>query len=740
MEIDNLLKKIRNQEEEPNRFLALEITDEIVQTAVWQVKNEKTELVSIGTAEYWNGSEKNKLIDAVDKSLTKATEGMVKEPGEIVFGIPHNWVKNEGIIADKKELIKTISKELELKPLGFVVLTESLIRYLKIREGTPATAILIHLTDSEITVSLVTLGRIMATHTVGRSDDIARDVEEGISRFKVDDNLPSRIIIFNGTQDMEEIVQNLTSYDWQSKFKFLHLPKIEALPKDAGISAVAVAGGSEVAKSIGFEINFDEPKEKEISQKSKAESVSLATSPTPSPVNQESSLKDLGFVEGKDIGQMKKQPDIPQSTSAKAKPPAPQQSAKPDLPKPYLSFASGFLGKLKSLKLPNLPRNFTGKIPKGPIAIIAGVLIFLIISVFVLLWFVPKTEIALYLEPKNLEQSIDLTISERVSSPDQDNNIIPGTTVSKTVKGEKSADATGTKIIGDPAKGEVTIYNRTSLEKTFQQGTIISYNNLDFTLDSNVTIASESADTDYAPGQATVAITADQIGVESNLEADIEFIVDDFSKDSYVAKNSAALTGGTSEEMKVVSEDDRDNILQALTNELEEKAKNDLMQEANSEKGVFIQDELTDVISSNFSAEAGEEVGSVTLSLEIETKGLSYNNSDVEQLITGNVEQTMPSGYERAEAPIEVKTSSTESGDDEVILDATIKVKLLPKVETDVLATTIKNMKAADLESVFKDIPGFKRAEVSIQPRWLPPRWKKVSRNPKNITIEIKSL
>lgn len=260
MELNNLLEKIKNQEQQhPKRFLALELTEEILQTAVWEVKNAKTHLVSTGSIE--SRSQKDKLeslLEKIDISLSHATEGLEKEPNEVIFGLPNQWVQKDSIKSDKKTLIKKICQELALKPLGFVVLTESLIRYLKIKEGTPLNAILAHITDTEITVSHVRQGRILSAHIVGRGTDICQDLEEGISCFKTTQAFPSRIIVFNGNQDMEEIIQNLTSYDWQNKFNFLHLPQVESLPRDTGISAVAVAGGSEVAKAIGFEIDFDQ--------------------------------------------------------------------------------------------------------------------------------------------------------------------------------------------------------------------------------------------------------------------------------------------------------------------------------------------------------------------------------------------------------------------------------------------------------------------------------------------------
>lgn len=742
MELNNLLDKIKNQEEEPRKFLALGITDDFVQTAVWQVKNSRTEVVSLGTAERWNDSDSESLTHAVDKSLTKAVESLQEDPNELVFGLPPHWVKDDEIVPEKKVLIKKLSKDLELKPLGFVVLTESLIRYLKIREGTPTSAILVQVEDTEITVTLVKLGQIIGTHSVGRSQDVAHDVEEGISRLKTTENLPSRIIVFNGTQDMEEIVQNLTSYDWQSKFKFLHLPQIEALPKDAGISAIAIAGGSEVAKSIGFDINFDEEENTTQTSPNQPSSTQSDLSHTPSssptiPMPDNNNLSAIGFVKNQDIKTTK-----PDNLQPSQPPDPPHTNPLPTSTKSSFSI-SPLLSKFKHLKFPKLNlKNSKRKLPKGPLTIAIIVFLTISIGVYSLLWFVSNTSITLFFEPKDLEQSLTLTISQRVSEPNIENNIIPGVSVSKQVEGEESGTSTGSNLVGDLASGEVTLFNRTSLEKTLKSGTEISYGKLVFTLDSDVTIASKSTDSNYndIAGKTNIYITADQIGVDSNLPSDTEFLVNNFSKDSFVANNTSAFTGGTSEEVRVVSDEDLDSLRDTLLTKLQDLAQEELALESNDQTGIFIQSELSDVILEEYSADVGDSVNNFTLKMKLKTTGLAYNKSDIENLITDTVDSSIPEGFTRADLPLEVETESAEANDDEVTLDATVKIKLLPVIDLEILKKAIKGKGATELEEIFKSLPGFKRAEVLIQPKWLPPRWKSVSRNFTNITIEIKPI
>ena len=142
------------------------------------------------------------------------------------------------------------------KPLGFVITTEAIAQYLKAKEGTPASAILIRVSMSEVAVSIIRLGVIEATHIAGRSGDIASDVKEGLTRFGDQESLPSRIILYDGTSDrLDELTQQLLVSDWYSTFPFLHIPKIETMDNSFSISAIAISGGGEAAKSLGIPLS-----------------------------------------------------------------------------------------------------------------------------------------------------------------------------------------------------------------------------------------------------------------------------------------------------------------------------------------------------------------------------------------------------------------------------------------------------------------------------------------------------
>ncbi|MBU1085198.1 hypothetical protein KKB06_02515, partial [Patescibacteria group bacterium] len=507
MELKNLLTKLKNKEEPLEQFFALEISDDIVKSAVWTVDDGHTKVVKIGSLNSWDGKSDEKLLNAVDQSITDASKNLEKEPSGVIFGLPETWIEAEGIVAGKKSILKKVCQELELKPLGFVVTDTAVIKYLKIEEGTPPSAIFLRLSDSELNLSLVKLGKIIGVELVGRSGDLGPDVEEGLSRFDKIDTLPSRMILYNGKKDFEEDKQQLMSYDWEEKLPFIHFPKVESLPQDASIKAIALAGGSEVAKSLGFNIKFQE--------------------------KSEPSAASLGFS-SKDIAQkitmLEPQPKV---ESVITKPKLSIASYIPKLTNTFSNLFFKFKGLIKPKKT---PKTFT---------IIISIFIALFIGLFLAYWYIPKATVTIYIEPKTIDENLTLTIDSNTNTLDPEKGIIPGESVDISVEGSKSIPTTGTSLIGDPAQGDITIYNKTDDSKTFTAGSVlIGTDNLSFTLDEDITIASSSASSEGITfGKTTAKITASSIGPEGNLSANTNMSFKQFSEDNFSAKVIDALSG-----------------------------------------------------------------------------------------------------------------------------------------------------------------------------------------------------
>lgn len=754
MAISNILDKIKKDPETPPKFLALELTDEAVQAAVWHVAGGRTEVTTVGIPVEWDGKDEKELINAVDGTISNAIEGLEEEPDQVIFGVTSSWANKTGITDAKLSLIKKICKELEFKPLGFVVIGDSIIRYLKMQEGTPTSSILIQVSHDEIMVSLIRLGVVEGVQTVGRSEDIALDVEEAISRFPGDDNLPSRIILYNSMHNMEDIVQNLVSYDWKSKFNFLHIPRVESLPKDVAIRAIAVAGGSEVAKSIGFDIKepvVTPPKEEEIEEQPPKSQESKREIVEPSEQVSESTLltaEEFGFgTIGSDqegtVSTPPKKISLDTPTPSKEEP-QPKQSEFTNKKMPKISLPSFSKSKIKlpSIKNPFSNLNLGNSSLSKSLVIGGASIVTLIVLFFVGSWYIPRATVTISVEPKTLEETLSFTLSPDSTTIDAEQNLVPASIITQEEQGDSVVETTGEKTIGDPATGEVVIYNRTSQPKTFESGTTLTSNSIEFTLDESVTVASKSAGSDYVdvPGKETAKITASQIGEEGNLGEGSEFSIASFSKDNYVGKNESALSGGTSETVKVVGKSDMSDLLNSLTDQLESQARTDLEAHSGEGKGIYILTDSAEITDSSYSAEVGDVEDSLSGTISLEIKAIVYNTQDVEDLVASALNRAIPQGYTRTIAPPRVEIqNATQQDDNSIDADAKVIVELLPVIDQGMVQKSLKGLSASKISDPLSAIGGFSTADVVIEPSWLPTRWKRMPKNPENITVRVKS-
>lgn len=673
----------------PQRFLAIEVAAETVKTAVWQVTDGLTRVVTIGDIKDWDGQETS-LLAATDESLAKALESIDPEPNQAVLGLPDAWVTGTTINDDAKKLLKSLSQKLELKFIGFVVTSEAIIHQLKSQEGTPPTTILLSLTETEVAIQVVHLGKILGSELVGRSQDLGADVEEGLARMKLTEPLPARMILIDGHLDLETARQTLLSYDWPGRLNFLHIPKIDILEREFSIRAVAHAGGTEAAKSLGFEVDTPAPE---------------VLPPAP------------GFTNQADI---LTQPETPP-------PPLPPPPSPPN-PPPTPNFKAKLGQLIARIKAWSWPRIDKPQLPASPVWLgaVAGFLL-VITGLVVAYWNLPRAQVTIWLKAQTSEQELTLTA-------------VPTDTLSIEVTGTLDKEATGEALVGDKAQGKVTLYNKTSQSKTFAKSTLITGpKQLNFSLDEEVTVASQSATSEGITfGKAEAAVVASQIGTESNLEANTEFAVANFSASSFSARNQAAFTGGSAQTATVVAKADHQELLDQLKTKLLAEAKDKLKSQLDPTETVLEGALSEEVIKQQFSKAVGEVADKVNLALQLKLGLLKVKQADLELVLLTQLQGTIPDKFKLDPQATTLSIKDTHTAPDgTVTITATVKAALVPDLNQQEIREAIKGKYPEIIRSYFEALPNYHRVEIELTPN-LPQRLATLPRQADRITIDIK--
>ena len=664
-----------------------------IQAGVWEITDGKAEVISVSPVTPWETD--SEVVGASDAALSSAIQLLPEgtgEPSKTVFGVPPSWVDKGQIKEEYLQIIKKICTELSIEPSGFVVLSEAISHLIKVEEGSAVNAIIAGFGKDSLELSVFKLGNLVGTTQVARSVSFFDDVKEGLSRFVLEEGLPSRVVIYDGKEgELENIKDALMSANWESveKVKFLHTPKIEIFSPEKKVTAVALAGAAEIAGV------------KEVVQKEIQNIVTPEKSLSP---------QELGFVVGEDI------------------------ASKHSIQEPVLKPKRFNLGSLKRIfsffKVPKI----SGKKNLVLFGSVAGFSLIL----FLLFWiFVPKANIKIYVSPKRFEEKVETTILKDSGSTNLESKIIAGKVVSVTVSGEKTKSTTGTKKIGDKAGGSVNIQNGTGSILKLPGGTLVTAaNNLKFSLVTSASIS--AALSPSTPGTYVVEVKAEDIGAEYNLAKNEVFSVGNYSKSEVDAVSTTDFTGGSSRDISAVSSSDTTNLLSNLTTELSINAKKNLLSEISSDQ-LLVEDSLVATASSKvFSNKVGDEASNIKLSLDLKTSAISVLKKDLTDLSLNVLSGEIPSDFYLDPANLNYGFTKLKDLSSASLFNLTITANFFPKEDLSLLAKAASGKSTAAVEEIFSKIPGFVTAEINIEPNlpWIFGYLPKLS---KNISIEILS-
>ena len=686
----------KNKKTDRELFLAIEIHESLIKTAVWQVEDEKASIVSLGSYELWDSEDS--LINGTDASLTEAIKGLDSQPDRVILGLPESWLVDNKVHPTKQKVIKRLKDDLAIRPIGVVTITEAVISHLKEQEGIPPTAILLEIYPSKVIVTLVNIGEKQAIEEVGRSDDLARDVEEGLARFDAE-KLPARFILTNGS-DLSDEEQQIVSYPWLEKLPFIHIPKVQVLPIDFSIRAIALSGGAEAAKSLGIEIT----------EENQLPSESALTLPIESVI---SDFSSLGFkLEGEEETPSEITPVInnpfeeDEVTETLAEEPAPKTGL-------LSKFGKLTLGKL-SLPRPKLPAlNFS---PRALLFVPLVLLVLLTLSTTAYYFLQGRVKITLAVSPARRDQVIDIAIG---TNPVTDLLTVPASKKTISAKASDSLSTTGEAVVGEKATGKVNIFNYTDQPISLKAGTKIISGNLGFILDSAVSIASKSgtmtADGSFPPGNASASVTASKIGAESNLGKDTLFAIDTYPQGSLRARSESAFTGGTSRTVKAVSKDDQEKLLASVSEKLKAAIDDQLKKEDPDSRSLAVGP--LKYSTKNFDHAVAEEATTLNLDLAADLTVLVYSRKQLLSQVEGRVLEGANPGQVLAAEHTQISlTDPVPGSNDTFTTKASVSAVLLPELSGEKLAEATKGKRFTILKELLQTVPGFANATIEIYP------------------------
>ncbi len=710
----------KSKQPDPEYFLAVEIHESLIKTALWEILDSEPQVVNVGSYESW--ADEESLINGVDSSLEQAIKVISVQPKRVIFGFPDSWMADDKIHPTKIKLVSRLCKELGLEPIGAVTINRAVAHFLKKREGVPPTTILLEIYTSKVALSYIYLGEVKSIEEVAKSGDLGRDVEEGLTRMDLP-NYPARFILTNGS-DMLDESQQITSFPWQDKLPFKHLPKVEALPVDFSIKAIALIGGTEAVKYMGMPVHeIQESSPASYKEKpSKDEQANLLI-----PNGDAPTIEEHGFfyeeVEPPQ-GVISKTPELVEDSFVEepSESPEPEDSIVEEelepatiiIPQDKISVPRSF-PKIKLPSLPKLPHfNFPKiKFPKTslliiPILLLAGLGAYL---------FFGSANIILHFIPQKFTQSLTIAVS---STPKTDTLTLVATAQKVNGATKETIATTGQATVGDKASGKVSLYNRSTAPLVLKAGsTLASENGKNiYTLSEAVTIASKSADllsgSEVFGKVSGVTVTSSRIGAEYNMSKDSTFSVSDFSKTISYAVAETEISGGTSRAVNAVSKVDQDKLLAQATEKIKQITSNQVAADSPGRKSIPSSDlQFTKKV---FDKNIGDEANSVSLELEGSLESLVYAEADLFSLVEKELLAKIPASTTIQQASTVIKVEALQKTEGNYQATLSISADLFPQIDEEKLKTYVKGKSVDNIRHFFEPIKGFTSAEINVSP------------------------
>lgn len=565
-------------------FWLISLEESSVAVSLVTFKNDSWQLSATGLEVSWDKNDPSTLISAVDKSLSaaaaKAEISESDEPFKTALVIPPFWINSDGkIISDRLKQIENFCKQLQLKPIGFVSDDEAIIESVSIQDNFPSSFILLHLSQTELILSLVYLGKVkerLYRHLEG--DFNPQIVENLLSDLKLESTLPPLIILYGKFSDRD--AASLQDYSWVGKKNietFLHFPEIKAYsPLEVLNIYIKI-----VVKDLNKEVNA-----KDLAPQNGLVEVSSA---------------DLGFNNSPPV-------ELPHQVLPLSTLPLSDT----------LPITSQPLSDDRKFKLPkiNFKLNFHIKLP--PVKLLFFLFALLPLIILIPLFFLTAT-VTIFVTPisfsKKVPTIVDVNLKELRNTP----LAIPVDKKTIDVSISSSINTTGRKTVGDKAKGEVIVYNKLDKNQTISKKSILSDPaGHKYELTTDIQVAASNINLDQGVinlGQTRIIISALDIGPEFNIAKDTKLTFKDIPDTMLVAKTKETLTGGSRHDIPAVSLEDKNLLNQKINDEITKTVDQKINNDLNNLAGIIKETVQIKKAKIDFSREIGEEATSLSGSI-----------------------------------------------------------------------------------------------------------------------------
>lgn len=355
--------------------------------------------------------------------------------------------------------------------------------------------------------------------------------------------------------------------------------------------------------------------------------------------------------------------------------------------------------------------------------IIGGVaLVFLVVFSYWALAIAPKATVVLRGETSDAQLAFDIVADTSATSLNEDQAIVPAKIKELKKTESEKVPATGQKDKGNKASGTISLKNCNKSDGiiTIPAGTGISSSDLTFITQTPVALpASEfSGGGTCKTDSKDVAVIAQQAGDKYNVGSR-SYTVAGFAN---ISGSGSAMTGGTTQIVKVVSSSDVENAKQKLA--AKQTVVTEELKAGLSSEGYFGLAETFETKAPAYNPSPGvdSEATEVIVTAEINYTMLGLKEEDLKKLIEKKADKEdnidiakqkiLSDGLKNATYQLGAKKNSRTN------INVQTKVVAGPEIDQEAIKQEIMGKKRGEAEQILKARPGIKEARIETSPFW----------------------
>ena len=374
----------------------------------------------------------------------------------------------------------------------------------------------------------------------------------------------------------------------------------------------------------------------------------------------------------------------------------------------------------------------------GPKLVIIFIVVAVVIAILIIFLVLPKAEIIITSATEDTDSSFTVTLDADINEISVPEELVPATLEEEEYEAEETFEATGEKNVGERATGTVIIFNNyQTSSRTISPTNFQTPSGLSFTSTKTVEVPGYVDERgSKIPGQAQVEVIADEPGEEYNIEPSRFAVVGLGSKveGRIYAESAKSFTGGTTENVTVVSADD----ITSAKNSLAEKAKDSLSEifSSDDQSLVTLPDFATfEETGSDSDKKEDEEAEEFKYTTKYKIKALFFDREVLTNYANAYLTSLMSDIMKRStEMEIVFEGHDFDSEKEQAILDVDVKVIGRYEVDVDETKNIVAGKSFSGAQDDLERDPAIAEVEIKPWPFWV----KKVPSSMGRIEVEVR--